>query len=130
MDPGRYVLELAHGRARQVSDYQALRRDGAPSCVDYGGRAEAVVQAQEWFGGSKRRLLAPFVVGTVDQAPRSELARCGSGAGCPVVSDAPTTSQAQATGRLHRYRVAPVPGHWLSLGHNSDPWRRPQDQGG
>jgi CRISPR-associated helicase Cas3 len=68
MDPGRYVLELAHGRARQVSDYQALRRDGAPSCVDYGGRAEAVVQAQEWFGGSKRRLLAPFVVGTVDQA--------------------------------------------------------------
>jgi CRISPR-associated endonuclease/helicase Cas3 len=68
MDPGRYVLELAHGKARQVSDYEAIRRSGAPSCVDCDGPVEAVVQAEEWFGGSKRRLLAPFVVGTVDQA--------------------------------------------------------------
>jgi CRISPR-associated endonuclease/helicase Cas3 len=68
MDPGRYVLELAHGKARQVSDYQAIRRSGAPTCVDCDGSVEALVQAEEWFGGSKRRLLAPFVVGTVDQA--------------------------------------------------------------
>jgi CRISPR-associated helicase Cas3 len=68
MGPGRYVLELAHGKARQVSDYQAIHLRGGPSCVDYDGPAEAVVQAEEWFGGSKRRLLAPFVVGTVDQA--------------------------------------------------------------
>ncbi|MGD1011147.1 MAG: CRISPR-associated helicase Cas3' [Acidimicrobiales bacterium] len=68
MDPGRYVLELAHGKARQVSDYQAIRRTGAPSCVDCDASTEAVVQAEEWFGGSKKRLLAPFVVGTVDQA--------------------------------------------------------------
>ena len=68
MGPGRYVLELAHGKARQVSDYQAISRSGVPSCVDCDGPTEAVVQAEEWFGGSKRRLLAPFVVGTVDQA--------------------------------------------------------------
>jgi CRISPR-associated endonuclease/helicase Cas3 len=68
MGPGRYVLELAHGKARQVSDYQAISRSGVPSCVDCDGPTEAVVQAEEWFAGSKRRLLAPFVVGTVDQA--------------------------------------------------------------
>jgi CRISPR-associated endonuclease/helicase Cas3 len=68
MGPGRYVLELAHGKARQVSDYQAISRSGAPSCVDCDGPVGALVQAEEWFGGSKRRLLAPFVVGTVDQA--------------------------------------------------------------
>jgi len=36
--------------ARSV-DYQAIRRSGAPTCVDCDGPAEAVVQAEEWFGG-------------------------------------------------------------------------------
>lgn len=65
LGPGTFVVELAHGKAHQVEAYRALR--GKPSCIDCDGDHEAVVTAEEWFGGSKRRLLAPFVVGTVDQ---------------------------------------------------------------
>jgi len=65
LGPGTYVTELAHGKARQVEAYQGLHH--APSCVDCDGDAQATVAAEEWFGGAKRRLLAPFVVGTVDQ---------------------------------------------------------------
>ncbi len=65
LGPGTFVAELAHGKAHQVEAYRELR--GKPSCIDCDGDHEAVVTAEEWFGGSKRRLLAPFVVGTVDQ---------------------------------------------------------------
>ncbi len=68
LGPGRYVVELAHGKARQVDEYRRLRDRGTPSCVEVDGDgAEAEVTAAAWFGGPKRRLLAPFVVGTVDQ---------------------------------------------------------------
>ncbi|MHB1712909.1 MAG: CRISPR-associated helicase Cas3', partial [Acidimicrobiales bacterium] len=65
LGPGMYVTELAHGKASQVEAYQRLHH--TPSCVDCDGDAQATVAAEEWFGGAKRRLLAPFVVGTVDQ---------------------------------------------------------------
>ena len=68
LGPGTFVLELAHGRARQVGAYRELAEHGAPSCVDLDGDPHAVVTAEAWFGGPKRRLLAPYVVGTVDQA--------------------------------------------------------------
>jgi CRISPR-associated helicase Cas3 len=65
LGPGTFVVELAHGKAHQVEEYR--ERHETPSCVDCDGDNQAVVTAEEWFGGSKRRLLAPFVVGTVDQ---------------------------------------------------------------
>lgn len=68
LGPGTYVLELAHGRARQVAEYRELAEHGTPTCVDLDGGSQTVVTAEAWFAGSKRRLLAPFVVGTIDQA--------------------------------------------------------------
>lgn len=65
LGPGTFVVELAHGKAQEVEAYRELR--GKPSCVDCDGDHETVVTAEDWFGGSKQRLLAPFVVGTVDQ---------------------------------------------------------------
>jgi len=65
LGPGTFVVELAHGKAHQVEEYRELR--DKPSCVDCDGDHEALVTAEEWFGGSKQRLLAPFVVGTIDQ---------------------------------------------------------------
>ena len=65
LGPGTFVVELAHGAAQRVEAFRALH--GAPSCVDFDGDRETVVTAEEWFDGPKRRLLAPFVVGTVDQ---------------------------------------------------------------
>lgn len=68
LGPGRYVVELAHGKAQQVAEYRRLRDYGTPSCIGVDGDSdEAEVTAATWFGGPKRRLLAPFVVGTVDQ---------------------------------------------------------------
>ncbi|MDA8282213.1 MAG: CRISPR-associated helicase Cas3' [Actinomycetota bacterium] len=68
LGPGRFVVELAHGKARQVDEYQRLLDHGTPSCVGVDGDSvEAEVVAASWFGGPKRRLLAPFVIGTVDQ---------------------------------------------------------------
>jgi len=63
---GTYVVELAHGKASQVREYASLH--DAPRCVDVDEGAEALVTAEAWFSGPKRRLLAPFVVGTIDQA--------------------------------------------------------------
>lgn len=68
LGPGRYVVELAHGKANQVAQYRELQERGTPSCVDLDGEETgAEVFAAAWFSGPKRRLLAPFVVGTVDQ---------------------------------------------------------------
>lgn len=66
LGPGVHVMELAHGKARQLTEYQEIH--GLPSCVDIDEEPGGSVTAEAWFGGSKRRLLAPFVVGTVDQA--------------------------------------------------------------
>jgi len=68
MGPGDFLLQLAHGRANQVSEYRQLAEIGAPGCIDVDSEHEGSVVAAAWFAGSKRRLLAPFVVGTVDQA--------------------------------------------------------------
>lgn len=62
---GTYVMELAHGKAGQVDEYREL--SGKLTGIDIDGDASAVVTAEAWFHGPKRRLLAPFVVGTVDQ---------------------------------------------------------------
>lgn len=71
LGPGRYVVELAHGKARQVDEYRRLHEHGTPSCIGVDGDSAEVklaeVTAAAWFGGPKRRLLAPFVIGTVDQ---------------------------------------------------------------
>lgn len=66
MGPGTYVMELAHGKARQVAEYQALH--SSPTSIDVDEDPVGHVTAEAWFAGSKKRLLAPFVVGTVDQA--------------------------------------------------------------
>lgn len=66
LGPGTYVMELAHGKARQVAEYQALH--GYPTSIDVDEDPSGHVTAEAWFAGSKQRLLAPFVVGTVDQA--------------------------------------------------------------
>ncbi|NLD52368.1 MAG: CRISPR-associated helicase Cas3' [Clostridiales bacterium] len=59
---GRYSVNLAHGKAQFNDDFRHLFEGG----VNVGGEEEdaAVVQ---WFEGSKKSLLADFVVGTVDQ---------------------------------------------------------------
>ncbi len=66
LDAGTYVMELAHGRAAQVPAFRQLK--GSLGSIDVDENGGAQVTAQEWFDGAKRRLLAPFVVGTVDQA--------------------------------------------------------------
>jgi CRISPR-associated endonuclease/helicase Cas3 len=66
-------VQLLHGHAALSSAFEALKRDGyhvfAPSEVGEGGSGERLsVAAAEWFTYRKRGLLAPFGVGTVDQA--------------------------------------------------------------
>jgi len=69
---GRINLQLAHGQAMLHPDAGGA----CPSAVaaDYDGRAAGdraerpAVVAEEWFRSSKRALLAPYAVGTVDQA--------------------------------------------------------------
>lgn len=62
---GTYLVELAHGKAAQVPAFRQLK--GELASIDTDEDSGARVTAQEWFDGAKRRLLAPFVVGTVDQ---------------------------------------------------------------
>ena len=59
-------LHLLHGKAELNKDFASLATwqsgwMGDNSCSD-----DAII-AHQWFGGRKRGLLAPFVVGTVDQ---------------------------------------------------------------
>jgi CRISPR-associated endonuclease/helicase Cas3 len=66
-------LQLLHGHASLSAEFQALRRAGGRLLdptevgVDSGKGKEGIVAA-EWFTHRKRGLLAPFGVGTVDQA--------------------------------------------------------------
>lgn len=63
MPPGRANLQLLHAQAMLCPDFQAMK----PSCTSDVPSDVAQVVAEEWFAASKRGLLAPFGVGTVDQ---------------------------------------------------------------
>jgi CRISPR-associated endonuclease/helicase Cas3 len=67
---GQVLLELLHGRAALSDEMELLRRLGRPGGVAGAGEAgvDASVLAGEWFARRKRGMLAPFGVGTVDQA--------------------------------------------------------------
>jgi CRISPR-associated helicase Cas3/CRISPR-associated endonuclease Cas3-HD len=60
--PGEVTVALAHGKASRNEAYQRLM----PEAVGI-GENDAGVTASQWLAGRKRRLLAPVVVGTVDQ---------------------------------------------------------------
>ena len=60
--PGEVTVTLAHGKASRNEAYQRLM----PEAVGI-GENDAGVTASQWLAGRKRRLLAPVVVGTVDQ---------------------------------------------------------------
>ena len=65
-------LQLLHGHAALSAEFEVLRRLGdrlfAPSNVHDSDPTLAGVAAAEWFTYRKRGLLAPFGVGTIDQA--------------------------------------------------------------
>lgn len=94
---GRRTIQLMHSKAALNGEFQRLRQWGRTWMGDGDGRdgrgeGEAVI-AHQWFGGRKRGLLAPFVVGTVDQllmaalrAPHVQLRLLGL-AGKAVVVD-------------------------------------------
>jgi CRISPR-associated endonuclease/helicase Cas3 len=65
-DASAQDLHLLHGKAALNEDYASLPVWHAGWMGDYQGGDEPIV-AHQWFGGRKRGLLAPFVVGTVDQ---------------------------------------------------------------
>jgi CRISPR-associated endonuclease/helicase Cas3 len=60
--PTRPTVTLAHGKALRNEQYSQL----LPSDVG-GDEAGAGLTASQWLAGPKRKLLAPVVVGTVDQ---------------------------------------------------------------
>ncbi|MCG3144748.1 MAG: CRISPR-associated endonuclease/helicase Cas3 [Gammaproteobacteria bacterium] len=71
----RVNLQLLHGHAALSSEFRLLRENGDRAfdlesvCGEEGcGEHGASVVAAEWFTHRKRGLLAPFGVGTVDQA--------------------------------------------------------------
>lgn len=55
------TVTLAHGKAARQKDYRAL------PLYDINGDHDELVVASEWTHGSKRALLAPVAIGTVDQ---------------------------------------------------------------
>lgn len=61
------LVELAHGKARGVEAYKKLTGRLAGVGIDDDEGEDSLAVAEEWFHGPKRRLLAPFVVGTIDQ---------------------------------------------------------------
>lgn len=68
-------LQLLHGHASLSSEFELLRRNGDRAftldsvCGEEGGNGDgASVVAAEWFTHRKRGLLAPYGVGTIDQA--------------------------------------------------------------
>jgi CRISPR-associated endonuclease/helicase Cas3 len=60
-------LQLLHGRAALSEEYRELRLNVTQDSEGVTGESGSVV-AEEWFAPKKRGLLAPFAVGTVDQA--------------------------------------------------------------
>ncbi len=76
---GAVTLQLLHGHAALSAEFALLKEEGAklyaPSNIDADGEKEPAsdadqpsVVAAEWFTHRKQGLLAPFGVGTVDQA--------------------------------------------------------------
>lgn len=65
----RQELRLLHGKAELNDDYARLPRWNSSWMGDEQNAHEFgdAVAAHQWFSGRKRGLLAPFVVGTVDQ---------------------------------------------------------------
>ncbi|NLU36778.1 MAG: CRISPR-associated helicase Cas3' [Clostridiales bacterium] len=60
-----HTIELAHSKAQFNEDIQSLRfLNGS---TDVGVDEEMGAFVHQWFGGSKKALLADFVVGTIDQ---------------------------------------------------------------
>jgi CRISPR-associated endonuclease/helicase Cas3 len=68
----RVILQLAHGQAALVQERNEQTPDMLAPCEiedeEDGRPVEGAVIAAEWFASGKRALLAPFGVGTVDQA--------------------------------------------------------------
>lgn len=65
-DASAQDLHLLHGKAELNKDYESLATWQAGWMGDRPRTDDAII-AHQWFGGRKRGLLAPFVVGTVDQ---------------------------------------------------------------
>jgi len=64
----RQDVHLLHGKAALNEDYAALPQWGTSWIGDSSDEVEGeCLVAHQWFNGRKRGLLAPFVVGTVDQ---------------------------------------------------------------
>lgn len=59
-------LHLLHGKAELNEDYARLQHWNSSWMGDRPGEGDAIISHQ-WFSGRKRGLLAPVVVGTVDQ---------------------------------------------------------------
>lgn len=62
----RQDLHLLHGKAALNADFMSLPSWGY-SWMGDGHSSEDCIVAHQWFGGTKRGPLAPFVVGTIDQ---------------------------------------------------------------
>jgi len=70
----RINLHLLHGSRDLSQSYTELKRLAfRASSVDGQARTDSAVVAETWFSGKKRGLLAPFAVGTVDQAMMAAL---------------------------------------------------------
>ncbi len=69
---GKHVnLMLQHGHAALSAEFDEMLRNAdlyGVAAVDEDGEREGAVQAAEWFTYRKRGFLAPFGVGTIDQA--------------------------------------------------------------
>lgn len=71
---GKVEFHLLHGHALLNQDYEALLNETWLAAIAEGDDAwGGEVAASSWFTGRKRGLLAPFAVGTVDQALLSVL---------------------------------------------------------
>lgn len=60
-----HAIELAHGKAQFNEEYQTLKLFGGSANVGEDEDDEVIVH--QWFGGTKKTLLADFVAGTIDQ---------------------------------------------------------------
>jgi CRISPR-associated helicase Cas3/CRISPR-associated endonuclease Cas3-HD len=66
--PGRHHVALAHGKAALEPSYRRLlEMPPTQVAIDAGVADSGAVEASVWTTGRKRALLAPVVVGTVDQ---------------------------------------------------------------
>jgi len=74
MPVGRIEFHLLHGHALLHHEYEALLNEKRFAAISEGADVSGgEVVASAWFTGRKRGLLAPFAVGTVDQALLSVL---------------------------------------------------------